>query len=69
MRRCFNLWLEHESNELKALCSVKEFLSEQELDNTPEKQVFPAVSHKMATISPPIPTQSTALVKIKGFFL
>lgn len=34
----------------KALFSVKEFLSEQELDNTPEKQVFPAVSCKLATV-------------------
>lgn len=32
----------------KAPFSVKEFLSEQELDDTPEKQVFPAVACKLA---------------------
>lgn len=34
----------------KTLFSVKELLSEQQLDNTPKKQVFPAVSCKLATI-------------------
>jgi len=33
----------------KALFSIEEFLSEQELDNAPEKQEFPALSWKLAT--------------------
>lgn len=56
-------------NKEKALFSVKEFLSEQELDNTPEKQVLPALSCKLATIVFFHTQTMTALVKSKLFSL
>lgn len=56
MHRCFILCIEYESNELKdrekreSSLFCKGILSEEELDDTPEKQVVPAVSCKLTTI-------------------